>query len=311
MRLVKDDLIDFDKYLAGPAEAAHVRSAATWWDEVLDRFQHGFQITGAKLPWVNVRDRLRVRPSEVTIWAGINGHGKTLLTSQVMLGLMTQGEKVCIASFEMAPTATLYRMTRQALGLTKAVDDNIKRFMSWADERLWIYDQQNRIKPERVIALARYCLQELGIQHLVVDSLMKCGIGSDDYNGQKQFVDELCTAARDTGLHIHLVAHSRKSQSEDRPIGKFDIKGASEITDLVDNVFTLWRDKPKEDMRARGQSVDIERPDAILTCDKARHGEWEGRINLWFSPGTMQFTLRDAAPTCYLDQINAPAEVAC
>lgn len=310
MRLVKDDLIDWDKYLAGPAEAAYVRSAGSWFDPVVDRFANGYRLTGAKLPWLNVRDLLRVRPGEMTIWAGINGHGKTLLTSQVMLGLMLQGEKVCIASLEMTPTATLYRMTRQALGLNKATPDAVKRFIAWADERLWIYDQQSKIQPERMLALARYCRQELGLQHLVIDSLMKCGISADDYNAQKAFVDSLCIIARDTGLHIHLVAHSRKSSSEDRAIGKFDIKGASEITDLVDNVFTLWRDKPKEDARARGESVEFDRPDAILSCDKSRHGEWEGKIGLWYSPGTMQFTLRDVPPSCYLDQLDLPVEAA-
>ena len=62
----------------------------------------------------------------------------------------------------------------------------------------------------------------------------------DDLTGQKDFVDALCTIAQDTGLHIHLVCHMRKGENEDAARLKFDIKGAGEITDLVDNIL-IWK----------------------------------------------------------------------
>jgi hypothetical protein len=96
-----------------------------------------------------------------------------------------------------------------------------------------------------VLALATYVRKELGIDHLVVDSLMKCGIGVDDLTGQKDFVDGLCAIARDTGLHIHLVCHMRKGENERLAPGKFDIKGAGEITDMVDNINIVWKNLRK------------------------------------------------------------------
>jgi len=122
----------------------------------------------------------------------------------------------------------------------------IEKFHDWTNEKLWIYDQMGRVKKDRIMQVIRYCSEELKIQHMVVDSLMKCGIGTDDYNAQKEFVNDLCTHAQDSEMHIHLVAHARKGQSEDTRTGKFDIKGASEITDQVDNVFTIFRNKKKE-----------------------------------------------------------------
>ena len=84
--------------------------------------------------------------------------------------------------------------------------------------------------------------------------------------------------------HIHLVHHVRKQGSERDRISKFDVKGSGSITDQVDNVLLVWRNKGKEqDDKRHGE------PDALLTCDKQRNGEWEGSFSFWFHKGAMQF----------------------
>jgi ABC-type hemin transport system ATPase subunit len=60
-----------------------------------------------------------LRPGEVTLWAGINKHGKTTFLSQVMLNLMREGQKVCVASMEMKPRDSMLKMTKQAAGVEK------------------------------------------------------------------------------------------------------------------------------------------------------------------------------------------------
>ena len=146
--------------------------------------------------------------------------------------------------------------------------------------------------------MLKYCHQALlsegkriRIHHFVIDSFMKCGIKMDDYNRQASFVNELHAFAKDTGIHIHLIAHSRKTDTSRKQMDKFDIKGASEITDQVDNVMTVWRNKRKEDeaVRPSPDAEVLKEPDAILICDKQRHGEWEGKIALWFHAPSMQF----------------------
>ncbi|MCZ9335993.1 bifunctional DNA primase/helicase, partial [Klebsiella pneumoniae] len=80
-------------------------------------------------------------------------------------------------------------------------------------------------------AVVRYAAVELGVTHFMVDSLMKCVQGEDDYNGQKAFVDELTAIARDHGLHIHLIHHIKKPANEDHKPSKYDMKGSGAITD--------------------------------------------------------------------------------
>ncbi|XBY07296.1 hypothetical protein ABR759_20570 [Escherichia coli] len=47
-------------------------------------------------------------------------------------------------------------------------------------------------KADRLIEIFDYARRRYGIQLFIIDSLMKCGIGDDDYNGQKAFVDSIC-----------------------------------------------------------------------------------------------------------------------
>ena len=123
----------------------------------------------------------------------------------------------------------------------------------------------------------------------MIDSLMKCGIKTDDYNLQKDFVDQLCAIAQDNNCHIHLVHHVRKGDKEGKEPDKFDIRGAGEIADMVDNIFIMHRNKFKERKIEAKQSVDKFVPDASLICAKQRHGEWEGKINLYFHKASQQF----------------------
>lgn len=291
--MIDDNIIDFSEYAAVPIEAAKIIPASNWADEVINRYhdQGNQQNNGCLLPWANTHTTLSLRSGEISLWSGTNGHGKSQLLGQVMLWVMMQTEKVCIASMEMKPGATMARMVRQAATVKCPTKEFIRNFHTWTDGKLWLYDQQGTVKHDRILAVARYCNKELGVTHFVIDSLMKCGIGTDDYNRQKAFVDELSAIARDTGMHIHLVAHSRKGADEYSPPGKMDVKGASEITDQVDNVFSVWRNKKKEaeSQRMRPDEDIMDQPDALLICDKQRHGEWEGKVSLWYDMASFQY----------------------
>lgn len=289
---VIDDRIDFDAYLAGPDENAKVRPASEYADAVVERIHsYSHEAIGCRLPWQKTEDLFRIRPGEVTLWPGINGHGKSMVVGQAMTSLMRQSQRVCIASMEMKPVATMARMCRQAFGSNQPTVNYIRDFHTWTDGKLWIYDQQGTVSADRMLGVLQYAATELGITQFVIDSLMKCGIAEDDYNGQKRFLDRICAAAKDTNCHIHLIAHSRKGVDELSAPGKMDVKGSGSITDQVDNVLTVWRNKKKEQAIESGKaSPDMaDAPDALLICDKQRHGEWEGRVALWFDKPSFRY----------------------
>jgi twinkle protein len=207
---------------------------------------------------------------------------KSMCTTYVALALMEQGEKVCIASFEMKPRRTLKRLASQAIGTTKPTEKFIDIFLDTMVDRLWLYDQQGSTTPERVLAVIYYCAEQLGITHFLLDSMMCIVSAEDDYNGQKKFVGALATAARDLNVGIHLIHHSRKREDEKHRPGKQDAKGSGAIVDQTDNFCTVFKTPKKPE-------DGDEKPDFVLFVDKQRHGEWEGAIPLWFLDSCLQF----------------------
>lgn len=299
MKTFDVDEIDFSKYESDHPESAHVLPAYAFSEIVIDAFAGRMGTRGIPLPWSKTHGNISLRPGEVSVWAGINGSGKSLVLNQIIMNAMRFDETCCIASMEMKPYLTMKRMTRQAAGTRVPDDEFIRRFHRWTDGKLWLYDQLGVVKSERIMSVMRYCQDGLRnngepvkIKHFVIDSLMKCGIAVDDYNRQKAFIDQLCAHARDYGVHVHLVAHERKGESSRKMGDKFSVKGASEIIDQVDNAFIFWRNKDKEEESQKPDPDDdvLSQPDAVLRCDKQRHGEWEGKVALWFDPESQQYT---------------------
>lgn len=299
---VPDD-IDFSAYLAMTEAQSKVRPAKEWIEEIKDDLIEAPAKKKVYLPWSKTHPLFDFRAGEVTLWSGQNGHGKSMLTSQIALSLIGQDQKVCIASFEMKPATTLKRMVRQYIGMNpyheafegnggrQTLFDLYDEFGGWIEKWMWFYDQQGSAETETVLGMVKYCASELGIQHIFIDSLMKCVKGEDDYNGQKYFVDTITAIARDYGVHIHLVHHLRKPKDENEVPDKHDNKGSGSITDQVDNVMMVWRNKRKEDdIKIKGvHSNHQTEPDARLLCRKQRNGDHEPSIALWFNADSNQY----------------------
>jgi len=298
-RLVKSQDIDVEKYLKNNDVGQKVRIVSDWLDEITENYINPPVNDNAKMPWTKTQDDFNFRLGEVTLYAGGNGGGKSLITGQIALHLIKQKRKCVIASFEMKPTSTIHRMLRQFAGefiddpLTNDREKYIKgltqRFNQFAGDHLYIYDQQGSTTPNQTIAMARYCAVELGIEHIFIDSLMKVCNAEDNFNEQKYFVDELTALARDHNVHIHLIHHIRKLQSEEVQPGKYDIKGTGAITDQVDNVFLMWRNKQKENRKRNGEKYEEDLPDAYLMCEKQRNGEAQEMYGLYYHQSSQQF----------------------
>ena len=298
--ITDNDFIDF----VGKQESQFIIRPSELAQAVKDRLAGKVSVKGDLLPWRKTEGLVALRMGEVSLWAGINGHGKTLLLSQVCAWAMHSGW--VIASMEMPPVATMERMVRQMIGARNPSDHVVDDLLAYTDDKLWIYDQTDSVRPERILGMCYYAAVKLGARHVVIDSLVKCGIKNDDYNGQKDFVDRLCWLAKTTGLHIHLVHHIRKGDKEGNIPDKFDIRGAGELTDLVDNVFIVHRNKRKEDLIAKGEEVDPNVPDCVLKIAKQRHGEAEPVFNLWLHKDSMQFVPSpDNRPMFYHRQSEA------
>lgn len=263
-----------------------VKPSGSWAKDLHDWLFGERKSVGQRLMFDDSGERLRLRPGELTVWSGYNKHGKSLVLNQVMLGLVRSGSKVVIASLELQPLETLSRMVCQASAVhrDRITPEGVEDVMSHIEDMLWLYSETGDMEPKRVIALSRYVRAELGADHLVIDSLMKCGTDDQDYAAEKRLVNSLQNVAKQSGLHIHLVAHGRKGKAETEIMNRFDIAGSAKISDLADNVVIVARNIDKEIERKKPQpdAVKMDKPDAWLVVDKQRHGSgWEGAIALW------------------------------
>ena len=202
--------------------------------------------TGVDFPWGKAKGKIYIRYSELSIWTGFSGHGKTEMLNDCMVHAAHQDERICIASLEIRPKKTLARMVRKIFDGGNPNREQISECFNWMDERFWIFDLVGTAKTEKIFEVFRYAYHRYGIKQFVIDSLMKCGINEDDYNAQKAFVDKLSDFTHELDCHVHLVSHSRKGADEYAMVGKMDVKGTGAITDLADNVFSVWRNRKND-----------------------------------------------------------------
>ncbi len=282
-----------------------LRSAAAYTDEVIAEFYPpDGDPMGVLLPWQSTHRNIQLRTSELSVWTGVSGHGKSQILGQIMLYAADQGDKVCIASLEIRPRKTLRRLVRQATAMSEPSIPYIRQVMQWLGTRVWVFDQTGKASLESVLSTFRYARRRFGVSQFVIDNLTMLDVAEDDFEGQHRLVQELIDFKNEFDCHLHLVAHARKGADETRAPRKLDVKGSGAITQLADNVFSVWRNKAKE------EGADASAPDAMLYCDKQRDGEWEGSIALWFDVASFQYREREHGKPSPIVPFTRPEESA-
>jgi len=309
MAKIFDDSIDFRVYYKDVEHKANLLPAESYIQQYIDSLDDTKPRRIVGLPWEKTNPFFDFRKGEVTMWAGQNGHGKSQVTLQVILSLMGQGEKVALASFELKPVASLARLARLYTGFSpdekakshpdkkEEIKELVYELGGFTKDKLWIYNQTNSVETDRVIGMVRYCAKELKVDHIFVDNLAKCIRNEDDYNGQKFFIDEMMSIAKDNDVHIHVVHHLKKPPKEQERPDKSDVKGSGAIVDQIDNLFLVWRNKAKEDEAKEVYDVNqrkkADEPDSVLYCRKQRnyqgYQEGEPTILLWMHRESGQF----------------------
>jgi twinkle protein len=274
---------DFSKYL-DPEEHARVIPAETLAEEVKRRMLLGKEReTGLTLPWMKANDKVLIRPGKLIVWCGWSYHGKSQVLKHLMVEAISQGERVCMASMEEEVREIWEEMGYLAMATRYPSPRDIDQWVNLFAGKLWFYDQQGRVKPEKLKAVIRYAAKELKVNHFVIDSLMMIGVSRDDYELQGQFIADMKAIGEDTGCTIHLVCHMRKTDSrggEDQPGSVHDIAGPHQISSIADSIFNVWRDKNKK----------TEWP-AVLKVEKQRGSvNWIGSLGLGYDTACRQYT---------------------
>lgn len=290
-----------------------IKPADEFTDAVLQRFYPSNQIQpGFPMPWREMAG-IRIRPCELSVFAGINGHGKSMITSQLALAAAAYGENVVIASFEMPAAKTLWRMVRMIVKTPNPSPAEIRLAMAWMSQHISVYDYIGRGDVNQMLDNFKWAVEYNGTTQFIIDSLMKCGLAEDDYSKQKFLVEDFHNAAMTLNAHVHLVAHARKGKDEDDRPGKMSVAGAAGITNIADNVYTVFRNKAKEakihECARKHQPYPAgiaEQPDCIIECVKSREqgGEAEKPYHLFYDVASCQYVDEPGLTMDFMDNGN-------
>lgn len=283
------------------AEGWNVKWNNKFSDKTLDYM--GKKHTGDYLPWSSTHNDIRLRMGEVTLWAGINGHKKSMMLMQAMLWL-SRSVPVGAMSFELPVAATNLRMAQQAAGCYPS-KEFVKKFCDWGFEKICHYEKLDTVPRSQVLGAIHYMATEKKCKHIAIDSLMMIDLGRYE-DKEKQFMEKLVAAAKTYNIHIHLVAHMRKppdSKGDSYKPTRFDVLGDSNIVNKVDNLFIVWENKKRKNIKfrmERGLSIEPatqeyfdSNPDQQLIVAKQRFGRFEGPKSLYFHDESLQFISED------------------
>lgn len=209
----------------------------------LDRKTNGFQM------------------GQLSIWTGKSGHGKSTFISQMLVEAIEQGYNVCSYSGELK-----LETFKNWIDLQIAGDENIdliedreygrfkkvikpeilSKIENWYDGKIYCYDNrqiQENIENDFVIHVIEEAIRNFNCKVFLIDNLMTCSFDNskiqDFYKAQSDFVGKLSYLTKAYDIHIHLVAHPRKTTSN--VITQDDISGTSDTFKRADNVFCVER----------------------------------------------------------------------
>lgn len=316
-----------DSFIAGATalDPEGLRKASDFAGDVIRLFWPEAEAhVGYRMPYRRVGDRLLFRPAEMTLWSGASGSGKSQILSDCIVDWIAQNSRVCLSSLEMKPHQTLKRMCKQVIGVDRPSEQAIRDALSWMDRGLLLYERVGKSGVDGLMEIFAYARAKYGCDQFVIDSLMRLGIASDDYDGQEQAVFRLVDWAIANSVHVHLVAHSRKANNERKhaPAETEDIKGPMELGANAFNILTIWRyreleetikkleNQPESEERNARLEEERAKPGVILNVAKQRNGDFEGKVGLFFDQETYRYRSSRSAGVLERDYLGAQEKAA-
>jgi len=275
------------------SEAADVITIPQIEEDFLSRVHCSPATSGYALPWNDTHEHVRLRTGEVSVWAGINGHKKSTVISQVALHV-AQEAPVGIASFEMKLEDTAFMMCKQAGAVDNPTEGFARDFLNWSDGRIFLYRALGGVTPLEALG-AISAMADAGCKLVVLDNLQFCGV-TDDIEKERLFVNKLVGLSEALKIHIAVVHHVRKPQSggDEYVPTRFDVRGGGTIVDQAHLLFICWHNKAKVqiakqkekgfDVGDKGEKI-LQQSDFKLIVAKQRHAPFEGLISLWEGKG--------------------------
>lgn len=216
--------------------------------------------------------------SEMSVFGGDTGAGKTLLGTQVAAHDIREGRRVLFVSLEMTSTQLVARLMKQMTGhYSKREAKEAGDLASWQEAAeavhrtgMEIYDSSLASNPtaEEIIGWMKDEHDKLPVDRAIVDYVQKLRLANagrlQHFETHQQISEDLRVYAKKTGCSLVALSQINREQG-----GGFSLRGSKEYQN--DSAFTLLVLKS-----SRGED------ERDVKVEKNRHGkrmEWKARIN--------------------------------
>ncbi len=198
-------------------------------------------------------DRCRgLQKGFVTVISGYTGGSKSTLLSQIMLNAVDDGNNVACFSGELSDKSFFRWWEFQAAGKAHLASTQYEgyynipykireKIANWTKGHFWLYNNYYGYNFNAIIEELERQIDEKKLDLICLDNLMALDItdlGEKKFDAQGEFARKLHFMAMEKNVHIIAVCHPKK------PVGilrTYDISGASEIVNYVDNVLFVYR----------------------------------------------------------------------
>lgn len=225
------------------------------------------------------------RKKDVTILSGQTGGAKSTLLSNIVLNGVDAGNNVAVFSGELDDEDFMDWMYLQAAGKTfvketqwenyYTVPYNYReRIADWLEGHFWLYNNDYGFDFNAIIEQFEKMIDDHKLDMLCIDNLMALDISvlsKEKYDAQSQFAWKVHELAQRKNVHIIIVCHPKKPIGL---LGMYDVSGASEIVNAVDNIIFVYRvNQNFKNSYKMYFSKDWNSPGTnVWHCAKARNG---------------------------------------
>ena len=250
----------------------------------------------------------------ITIWTGFTNSGKTTLMTMLVKKTIGQGEIIFFFNGEQTKEDfknNLYIQSVTKKDLEKIMYRNscvedvfVRQDKAMSLEKLYgnkIYIYNN--EADRKIESLIYAMEELRktqkIRVFFLDNFMQIDMNSENvFQEQTEIMEKLRTFAVNKKVHIHLVAHPRKTERFQTRLTLYDVAGSSNIVNKAYNIISILRvDAVKKDPKSYEklqkelleERYDINEVDTVLEILKTK-GERCGLVGLKYDKELKTFS---------------------
>jgi twinkle protein len=251
----------------------------------------------------------------ITIWTGFTNAGKTTVMTMLAKNSIEQGERIFFFNGEQTKEDfknNLYIQSSKKEDLyykqyktsniydTYVKAEKVAQLNKELANKIYIYNNENKKDINNLLIAMEELRQTQKIRVFFLDNFMQIDMNSDNqFQEQTLIMEKLRNFAVNKNVHIHLVAHPRKTERLQSRLTLYDVAGSSNLTNKAYNIISIMRtsnihesssDYAKLKLDLADERYNLDETDCILEVLKTK-GNRCGLVGLTYDKDIKTYSI--------------------